>query len=445
MAAKRNIIVNAASARTVLMNHESVSQAKVREATRDPATQAMLVAGITKALIEIRDFEESPDVLSAPPSAIACQLQSFLAQKAAEEDKAKAKDLAGGGEEVRFDSKDWLGWAKSFFTYACQLSKAAWREAPRAPASMPDDARMALFADWGTGLYGAPAVARCISGDKSPFTHVIHLGDVYYSGTEREIDERQISFWPNVDGATNLACNANHEMYSGGQGYFNKILPLFGQKASYFALENRNWLVVGLDTAYDDHSLNMEQIDWLIMLLNDPAQARKKLVLLSHHQPFSLLENQGPHIINFLGLLLDGGRIHAWYWGHEHRCVLYDPHPVWKLSGRCIGHGGFPYSRHTKLIESRGGKREKGDGGSAWYRLNGTTVPPGESRVAGGLMIPGGLVLDGPNPYLDAEADKYGPHGYVTLEFEGDRLFETYFTPMEPGPVPVAITARRPV
>src|SRR5262249_52771976 len=152
--------------------------------------------------------------------------------------------------------------------------------------------------------------------------------------------------------------------------YFGKALPMFGQQASYFAFENQHWLLVGLDTAYKDHSLNKEQLGWLATMLNDPARKKKKLVLLSHHQPFSLLENQGPNLISFLRLLLDTGAIHAWYWGHEHRCVIYDRHPVWKVAGRCIGHGGIPYFRDTEELEKRHGKRQNGANGSTWYRMD---------------------------------------------------------------------------
>jgi hypothetical protein len=48
------------------------------------------------------------------------------------------------------------------------------------------------------------------------------LATVYYSGTTSEIDDRFIAFWPNVTGAENRACNSNHEMYSGGHGYFDR-------------------------------------------------------------------------------------------------------------------------------------------------------------------------------------------------------------------------------
>lgn len=35
-------------------------------------------------------------------------------------------------------------------------------------------------------------------------------------------------------------------------------------------------------------------------------------------------------------------RTHAWYWGDEHHCILYDKRPIWNLHGRCIGHTRIP-------------------------------------------------------------------------------------------------------
>src|SRR6266478_4703370 len=282
MATPRNIVVNATSVKNILKNHEAVSEEKVQEATSDPVEQARLVAGLNNALLEIVDHEETPDILSSPPSRLASQLQTFLAQKAVEENIPIARELPGGAVEAKFDSKDWLGWAKSFFTWVSRDEFAKWLTAPPNPETLPENARIALLADWGTGLYGAPASAKCILATKPKLTHVIHLGDVYYSGTEREIDGRFSAFWPSVDGATNRACNSNHEMYSGGHGYFEKTLKRFNQKASYFASENKDWLLAGLDSAYEEHSLTQDQLGWLSLILKDPARAHKKLVLLSH-------------------------------------------------------------------------------------------------------------------------------------------------------------------
>ena len=75
-----------------------------------------------------------------------------------------------------------------------------------------------------------------------------HLGDVYYAGTEDEVNERFSDDWPKNVSEHSWALNSNHEMYSGGYGYFKITLKKFGQPASYFCLRNSNWQIIGLDT-----------------------------------------------------------------------------------------------------------------------------------------------------------------------------------------------------
>ncbi|MBA3639460.1 MAG: metallophosphoesterase, partial [Acidobacteria bacterium] len=102
--------------------------------------------------------------------------------------------------------------------------------------ALPARCRVALVSDWGTGNGHAIAVARQIA-ERRP-DHVIHLGDVYYSGTPREMQKNFLSVWTGHGprDARYWALNANHEMYSGGYGYFQHVLPAFGQPASYFNL-----------------------------------------------------------------------------------------------------------------------------------------------------------------------------------------------------------------
>jgi hypothetical protein len=107
-------------------------------------------------------------------------------------------------------------------------------------------------------------------------------------------------------------------------------------------------------------------------------------------------------------------KITMWYWGHEHRCVLYDPHPKYGLLARCIGHGGMPQRRG----EERNAPAEEQKGEAIWRRL-----PERE------LGIPSALVLDGRNEFIKGKEDTYSPHGYVTLEFNGAHLHESVFLP----------------
>jgi hypothetical protein len=43
--------------------------------------------------------------------------------------------------------------------------------------------------------------------------------------------------------------------------------------------------------------------------------------------------------------------------------------------------------------------------------------------------VPSAVIADGKNPYIKDEEDTYGPHGYVTLQFSGKKLHESYLTP----------------
>jgi hypothetical protein len=303
------------------------------------------------------------------------------------------------------DEKDVLGWAASFFSWIQGITKHEWIEAPPEITPIPNKARIALFGDWGSGLYGAPEVASKIAATTDRYHVVLHLGDTYYSGLESEIQTRLLDCWPVVPGAINRSLNGNHEMYTGGKAYFRIALPTFDQKASYFALQNDKWTLAALDTSYVDHDLYGGQAQWLEGLASQLDGRR--LVLFSHHQPFSRLDSQGPRLVKKLSSLLSGKKIFAWYWGHEHRCVLYDKHGSWNLYGRCVGHGGFPYFREKALF--------------------GDEVPdkPKFRRVGGKNLVPAATILDGSNPFIPEAPQLYGPHGYMTLEFDGDDLFET--------------------
>lgn len=209
--------------------------------------------------------------------------------------------------------------------------------------TMKDEATIAITGDWGGGNEAAQAVAariRALNPD-----HVIHLGDVYYAGTEREVRERFLKYWPApTDAGRSFALNSNHEMYSGGYGYFDVTLPEFKQPASYFSLGNKNWRLIGLDTGYVEHDLNAEQVEWL---RGQFKGSNPKTILLSHHQLFSAYENtDASNLQSRVRPLLDAGQIYGWFWGHEHLNVVYKD--FMGIKGRCLGNSCFPYDTPTK-------------------------------------------------------------------------------------------------
>lgn len=391
----------------------SEAAGKLEEVEGTPAQRDEFLADFARALrlIELEEEGADPEVMTVPRDRVASLTLSLLAEEPPE--GSSFEELTAGGAEVVFSNGDVLGWFKSLFDWAGRLRPhPLLRPSGAEPTALPDAARVALLGDWGTGLYGARPIADSIRRDGGSFDLLMHLGDVYYSGTKREVQERFLNLWPYRDGAINRSINSNHEMYSGGYAYFEKTLPAFGQESSYFALRNDHWLLVGLDVAHDDHDVDAGQVEWLE---REVARADgRKVLLFSHHQLFSRFDGQGTKLAAKLGRLLASGRIFAWYWGHEHRCVFYEPDGRYGgLLGRCLGHGGMPYTRGA--VEDMPVARRVG--GSIWRRFEAED------------MVPGGRVLDGPNPYIRGYEAKYGPNGYVTLELDGRRLTEVVHTP----------------
>ncbi len=237
----------------------------------------------------------------------------------------------------------------------------------RAPASarpgifpIPDSCTIALAADWGTGTDSAYAVADAIRTLAPDVT--IHLGDVYYSGTEREFRDYFIGAgeWPRGKRGT-YTLNGNHEMYSGGAGYFRVALPTLGQETSYFCLENAHWRILGLDTGYYAKSfpflelivnfikLHSATCRWLRDVVFADSGDRRPVILLSHHQWFSAFDTEYRRVGTQLVPYLD--RVLLWFWGHEHRFAGYAPFGFEgkRVRARCIGHGGMPIELDGKI------------------------------------------------------------------------------------------------
>lgn len=225
---------------------------------------------------------------------------------------------------------------------------------------LADRCRLVMVGDWGSGLPRAQKVARemrkyveeSIKDDVE--CHVVHLGDVYYSGWEYEYRKRFLRYWPvkteERDKVGSWSLNGNHDMYSGGHAYYGTLLadPRFAKqaKSSFFRLANAAWQIIGLDTAYDDNGLKDPQAAWLADTL---ARNDQRAILLTHHQFFSVYENApsvGRALTEKLGPLLSDNRIYGAVWGHEHRCVLHAAHGGLQFA-RLLGNGGVPvYMTH---------------------------------------------------------------------------------------------------
>ncbi len=248
----------------------------------------------------------------------------------------------------------------------------------------PQNVRVSIAGDWGTGTGEAESVANGMAQFKPHFT--IHIGDVYYVGDPQAVNENCLGIrnpnnnydpvtWP-IGSKGSFALNGNHEMYANGGGYFDVLLPelglrdasgtMLGQQTSFFCLQNQYWRIVAIDTGYNSMGvpilshipiindipgiggncqLRKELIDWITAVVR-PLQDQRGLMIISHHQNYSAFQNQYKKPAQ---QMWDAGirRPVLWFWGHEHRLAGYDLYGTSDLKsfGRCMGHGGMPVDR----------------------------------------------------------------------------------------------------
>jgi len=223
---------------------------------------------------------------------------------------------------------------------------------PRATVDVADRARVLLVGDWGSGLPRAQDVAErmrehILAGVRDGRQlHVIHLGDVYYTGGEKEYQERFLRHWP-VDHGTDIqsyTLMGNHDMYRGGHAFYGTALAddrfAAQEGSSVFALSHPNWLLLGLDTSYEDKALHGGQLDWIRDQMRDRGERRT--ALLSHHQLYSAYEPGAEPLGRQIEPVLNTGDVTAWFWAHEHRCLVYEHDDRGLEFASCVGHGGIP-------------------------------------------------------------------------------------------------------
>jgi calcineurin-like phosphoesterase family protein len=266
------------------------------------------------------------------------------------------------GPPEKFDSGD-AGWSvvllarleeqlrgKHVFVHSADLTTFRYE--------LPENTKVALFADWATAEPPALAIKASIE-QRSP-EYTIHLGDTYYAGFGDEIRHNLISCWPGgVQYQKSFAMNGNHEMYSGGNAYFDN-LAIFGHSASYFNLGNQFWRLIALDTSWPERGgdkpasswgdLVNYEVDWLQAQVDHASSftPAARIILLTHHQLFSAYDGDdlGKYLLPHVQPFLDAGVIYAWFWGHEHRFIAYKNNPF-GFKAWCIGNGGFPASPST--------------------------------------------------------------------------------------------------
>ncbi|MEO0443687.1 MAG: metallophosphoesterase [Pseudomonadota bacterium] len=226
---------------------------------------------------------------------------------------------------------------------------------------LPDDAKIGIVGDWGTGADDAKALLEELLTEHK-IDLLLHLGDIYFACLEEEMlynfyNPIQDVFQKTGQSVPIFTIPGNHEYYAGGLAFYQLIDQLndnFGedykQQASYFCLrsESDQWQILGIDTAYREALQNVSvndkknydfdahypgildtELEWHKHKLDSFSG---KTLVLSHHGLLSAktplnkpdstqLAYLSPPLLQQLGDSL--ADIHLWIWGHEHDFTLF--------------------------------------------------------------------------------------------------------------------------
>jgi hypothetical protein len=290
-----------------------------------------------------------------------------------EGNEADSKLYQGELEKSVCDDAGWLECLTTYLGYKALLQSPVYRPNQSQVVDLdPAQSKLAIIGDWGTGDDLATNVLKQIAAMKPDV--LIHLGDVYYAGTQDEAKTNFADICRSVLGNVPLySLCGNHDMYSGGKGYY-WLLDQIGQKASYFCLRNADWMFIAMDTGFHDNnpfnvSTNMTKLatldgwseaTWHLNQINQASNRR--LVLLSHHQLFSPFSSVGsvdgtpyaynPNLYDVFAPILP--KVEWWFWGHEHTLGIFPAYMGLKR-GRCIGASAVPvFSDQQQYATARG-------------------------------------------------------------------------------------------
>jgi hypothetical protein len=150
---------------------------------------------------ELRDAEAKSDrkVLMAPHdgrwAGPAARFQSLTASGEIKE--VKYEPVVSGGLEAQYDTSDWTGWASTVWEKIKHLKPHdIVRPTTTTADPFPNEASIAVISDWGTGMYGALEIKNTLLRKSVTFDMLIHLGDIYYSGTHDEVKANILAHWP---------------------------------------------------------------------------------------------------------------------------------------------------------------------------------------------------------------------------------------------------------
>jgi hypothetical protein len=298
------------------------------------------------------------------------------------------------------DSECDIGWGEcvtTYLGYKITGGNLPYRPNLNPVINLDQKSKLAIVGDWGTGDEVAINLLQQVAS-LSPDV-LIHLGDVYYAGTQNEEQTNFLDICRQIlgNGVSIFSLCGNHDMYSGGNGYY-WLVDQLGQQASYFCLQNANWQFVAMDTGHNDNNplsvaTNMTNLvtvgswaeeDWLLDKIN--LAGAHNLVLLSHHQLFSPFGSVGsvdskPYAYNpnlratFQAVM---SKIAWWFWGHEHTLAVFDPYMNLQR-GRCLGASAVPVFTNQQSYTNASGLETYGGAPLPTWNPNGVLGNNGTS------------------------------------------------------------------
>lgn len=253
------------------------------------------------------------------------------------------------------------------------------------PWELPAGAKVGIIGDWGTGMDDALALLSDLVRREPDV--IIHLGDIYYAGTDHQAQETFLRIFDEVFQALrpgkpripvfNMA--GNHDYYARGTGFYltldqvNQALGAdYVQPASFFCLRtaDKSWQILGADTGVNDHTwtdaisplfkgpgLVDSEAAWHRDKLSDSPKNAARTLLLSHHQFFSQ-DGVGSeftpdaYINEKLRAIFSpyfATKIPAWIWGHEHAFGMFQNGLLGLQRGRLLGCSAYEQTEPGKV------------------------------------------------------------------------------------------------
>ena len=209
------------------------------------------------------------------------QLHHQLAHAKINDDKVLQKQLNEQLGRFKFGNPLWQQMFTQYFEYYAQYPYhlggqphyRSWKDTGGSldysvvEWRIPATGRIAIIGDIGTGTDVAAAVLLSALSFKPDA--ILHLGDVYYSGTKFEFEHRFTGLFESVFRAQKhkvpvFTVPGNHEYFTGNVSFLDTLdsgvlAPHKNQRqsASYWCLRSADdgWQFLGMDTGYNGHAM----------------------------------------------------------------------------------------------------------------------------------------------------------------------------------------------